>query len=83
MQRGGGGGGGGGHNNWLVISVLWLSLCVCFPVAPHLEALKAASPHITDREKAHIRAVMAYASGNIPGAVDEWMSILISHPRGW
>ena len=53
------------------------------PVAPHLEALKAASPHITDHEKAHIRAVMAYAYRNIPGAVDEWMSILICHPRGW
>ena len=52
-------------------------------VAPHLEALKASSPHITDREKAYIRAVMAYAYRNIPGAVDEWMSILICHPRGW
>eukprot|EP00731_Ephydatia_muelleri_P026047 Em0018g147a len=50
-------------------------------VAPHLEALKTASPRTTDREKAHIRAVIAYAHRNIPGAVDEWMDILIHHPR--
>eukprot|EP00731_Ephydatia_muelleri_P026049 Em0018g149a len=50
-------------------------------VAPHLEALKTAGPRTTDREKAHIRAVIAYAHRNIPGAVDEWMDILIHHPR--
>lgn len=51
-------------------------------VAPHLEALKTASPRITDREKAHIRAVLEFSSGNLPGAVDEWTDILVQNPRG-
>eukprot|EP00731_Ephydatia_muelleri_P026050 Em0018g150a len=50
-------------------------------LAPHLEALKTASPRITDREKAHIRAVMEIAAGDLPGAVEEWMDILVQNPQ--
>lgn len=53
------------------------------PVASHVAAVKALEPsELTVRERAHVRALLQYASGNLPGAVDEWSGILTEHPFG-
>ena len=60
-----------------------LSSSLSHTVAPHLEAVKSVDlGKITDREKAHIRATLAYASGNLPQATEEWASILVEYPHG-
>ena len=54
-------------------------------VASHLEALKNGASHqlhLTEREKAHVRAVLYYGSGDLPKAAEEWTAILIKNPKG-
>ena len=55
-------------------------------VAPHLDAIKAAvSSHgdqLTPREHAYIRAVLAYASGSLLKAAEEWCTMLVDYPLG-
>eukprot|EP00731_Ephydatia_muelleri_P026005 Em0018g105a len=53
-------------------------------VASHLEALKNGASHqlhLTEREKAHVRAVLYYGSGDLPKAAEEWTAILIKNPK--
>ena len=55
-------------------------------VAPHLKAIKAAvssrGDQLTPREQAYVRAVLAYASGNLHKVIDNFVSVLIDHPLG-
>ena len=37
---------------------------------------------MTEREKEHIRAVLAYSNGNLPQACLHWSNILIKNPLG-
>ena len=60
---------------------------MCFAsVSPHLDAIKAAvssrGDHLTPREHAYIRAVLAYASGSLLKAVEEFSNILLEYPLG-
>ena len=36
---------------------------------------------ITERERGHVRALLAYASGDLPRATEEWASLLMQFPR--
>ncbi len=55
-------------------------------VSPHLDAIKVAvssrGDQLTPREHAYIRAVLAYASGSLPKANDEFCNMLIDYPLG-
>ena len=55
-------------------------------VAPHFEAIKAAvssrGDQLTPREHAYVRAVLAYASGNLLKASEEWCNMLVEFPLG-
>ena len=59
---------------------------LCCSVAPHIDAIKAAvaSPgdQLTPREHGYIRAVLAYASGNLFKAFEEFCSVLMENPLG-
>ena len=63
-----------------------LSLFLFVSVSPHLDAIKAAvssrGDQLTLREHAYIRAVLAYASGSLPKANDEFCNMLIDYPLG-
>ena len=37
---------------------------------------------MTEREKGHIKALLAYASGNLPKATEELVAVVIEHPFG-
>ena len=52
-------------------------------VSPHVEAAKAAmvGGAITERERGHVRALLAYASGDLPRATEEWASLLMQFPQ--
>ena len=52
-------------------------------VAPHIQAVKSVdTSNITERERGHVRAFLAYASGNLPKAVEEWATVLLNYPHG-
>ncbi len=52
-------------------------------VAPHIEAVKSIdSSTITERERGHVSAFLTYASGNLPQAAEEWISVLVDYPLG-
>ena len=55
-------------------------------VSPHLDAIKAAvssrGDQLTPREHAYIRAVLAYASGSLSKANDEFINMLVDYPLG-
>ena len=36
---------------------------------------------LTEREERHVQALLAYAEGQLPTAIDHWAQLLISHPR--
>ena len=60
---------------------------MCFAsVSPHLDAIKTAvssrGDQLTPREHAYIRAVLAYASGSLLKAVEEFSNILLEYPLG-
>lgn len=55
----------------------------CSPVAPHLEVAKTTDPDkITEREKAHVKAFLAYGSGDLPQATEDWATLLVDYPHG-
>ena len=65
----------------------WVGYNLCtLSVAPHLNAIKAAvascGDQLTPREHGYIRAVWAYASGNLLKATEELCSMLIQYPLG-
>ena len=49
----------------------------------HIEAVEQAleSGELTEREKRHVQALLAYAEGDLPRATGHWADILITHPR--
>ena len=55
-------------------------------VSPHLDAIKSAvssrGDQLTPREHAYIRAVLAYASGDLFKAIEEFTDILLDYPLG-
>ena len=55
-------------------------------VSRHLDAIKLAlsshSDHLTLREHAYIRAVQAYASGDLLKAIKEFANMLLEYPLG-
>ena len=61
-------------------------VCTTLSVAPHIDAIKTAvashGDQLTPREHGYIRAVMAYASGNLLKATEELCSMLIQYPLG-
>ena len=63
-----------------------LSLFLFISVSPHLDAIKAAmssrGDQLTPREHAYIRAVLAYASGSLSKANDEFINMLVDYPLG-
>ena len=36
---------------------------------------------LTKREERHVKALLAYAEGQLPAAIDQWAAILVKHPR--
>ena len=52
-------------------------------VSVHIEAVEQAleSGELTEREKRHVQALLAYAEGDLPRATGHWADILITHPR--
>ena len=59
---------------------------VHFSVAVHLDAIKAAvasrGDQLTQREHGYIRAVLAYASGDLFKATEEFCNMLTDYPLG-
>ncbi len=52
-------------------------------MAPHIEAVKSLdTAKFTERERSHVKAFLTYASGNLPQAIEEWVSILVDYPLG-
>ena len=49
----------------------------------HVEAARLAleGEELTEREERHVQALLAYAEGQLPTAIDHWAQLLISHPR--
>ena len=60
--------------HWLIVVVV------------HLDAIKEAQSargeQLTAREHSYIRAVLAYASGSLLKATEEWCNMLIDYPLG-
>eukprot|EP00731_Ephydatia_muelleri_P026042 Em0018g142a len=50
-------------------------------VSVHLEALKTVDLSVTKREKCHIDATRAFASGSRPKAAEAWKAILVDNPK--
>ena len=52
-------------------------------VSVHIEAAQQAleSGDLTERERRHVWALLAYAEGDLPRATCLWADILIRHPR--
>ena len=36
---------------------------------------------MTERERRHVQALLAYSEGDLPGATCHWANILLYHPR--
>ena len=36
---------------------------------------------LTEREERHVQALLAYAEGQLPSAIDHWAAILVNYPR--
>ena len=36
---------------------------------------------LTEREERHVQALLAYAEGQLPTAIDHWAAILVNYPR--
>ena len=53
------------------------------PVSGHVRVAKAAleGGGLTEREERHVKALLAYAEGQLPAAIDQWAAILVKHPR--
>ena len=52
-------------------------------VANHLDAIKKVAPEqLLSREKFHVDAFRAYASGDLPAACEHWAKCTLEHPRG-
>ena len=58
-------------------------LCYLAVVSAHVEAVKVAVERgeVTERERRHVQALLAYAEGDLPLATCHWADILIKHPR--
>ena len=53
------------------------------PVSRHLDAVKrAGGDGLTEREKAYVRAALAYAAGSLDNATKELTTMLFDYPRG-
>ena len=52
------------------------------PVSVHVEAAQRAleGGELTERERRHVQALLAYAEGDLPRATEHWVDILIRHP---
>ena len=55
------------------------TLSVAGHVRTAREALEGGS--LTEREEKHVQALLAYAEGQLPTAIDHWADILVTHPR--
>ena len=53
------------------------------PVSHHVRIAKAAveGGGLTEREERHVQALLAYADGQLPTAIDHWAAILVKYPR--
>ena len=52
-------------------------------VATHIDAInKFSHDQLLPREKLHIDAFKAYASGDLPAACGHWAKCTLDHPRG-
>lgn len=52
-------------------------------VSVHVQAVEEAleRDELTEREIQHVEALLAYAEGHLPTAIDYWANILIRYPR--
>lgn len=58
-------------------------MCPLSTVAVHIEAVKQCPQEgMTEREKGHIKALLANASGNLPKATEELVAVVVEHPFG-
>lgn len=59
-------------------------VCMLSPasVAVHVEAVKQSREGMTEREKGHVKALLANASGDLPKATEELVAVLIEYPLG-
>ena len=60
-------------------------VCMLSPasVAVHVEAVKQSPrERMTEREKGHVKALLANASGDLPKATEELVAVLIEYPLG-
>ena len=53
------------------------------PVSVHVRAVKEAerSGDLTERERRHVQAILAFSEGDVPKATCYWADILVRHPR--
>ena len=58
-------------------------MCVILIVATHTDAInKFSMDQLLPREKFHVDAFRAYASGDLPAACGHWVKCTLDHPRG-
>jgi hypothetical protein len=52
-------------------------------VSGHVNVAKTAleGGTLTEREERHVQALLAYAEGQLPTAIDHWAAILVNYPR--
>jgi tetratricopeptide (TPR) repeat protein len=52
-------------------------------VSGHVKMAKTAleGGTLTEREERHVQALLAYAEGQLPSAIDHWAAILVNYPR--
>ena len=49
----------------------------------HIEAVEESLERgeLTERERSHVQALLAYSEGDLPKAICHWAHILITYPR--
>ena len=60
-----------------------LSLPSSLSVSVHIRAVREAEERgeLTERERRHVQALLAFSEGDLPRATHHWAHILIHHPR--
>ena len=53
------------------------------PVSVHIKAAREAEEggELTERERRHVQALLAFSVGDVPRATHHWAAILVHHPR--
>jgi hypothetical protein len=69
-----------------ILGCMWLSELIPATdpkVSGHVKVAKTAleGGTLTEREERHVQALLAYAEGQLPSAIDHWAAILVNYPR--